>query len=363
MSTGRKRVLFLVPAFAGGGGGAERVISILLRHLDRTKFELHLGVIQERSAVFQDIPDDVIVHDLRVSRMRYALLPIINLLWKVRPQTVLSTVVYLNVLLVLARPFLPRVKLLLREATIPSAFIAQQARHPRVWRWFYRHLYKRADSIICLSDFMLKDLAEQFGLPQEKLIRIYNPVDVDYVRRSAESFGNPYSGDGPHLVTVGRLQREKGLDVLLEAMPGILQAFPMARLAVLGEGPLEAELKAQIRKLGLGESVNFLGFQPNPCPYLKYADLFVLPSRVEGMPNALLEALALGKDVVASDCPGGVREIQDAVKSMVLVPPEDPQALAEAIIAALQSPSSSRTGEGLGRFKVQTAIAEYSALL
>src|SRR5947209_11558601 len=150
MSTGRKRVLFLVPAFAGGGGGAERVISILLRHLDRARFELHLGVIQERSPVFQDIPDDVIVHDLRVSRMRYALLPVIRLVWKVRPQTVLSTVVYLNVLLVLARPFLPRTKLLLREATIPSAFIARQARHPRGWRWVYRPRSKNAGRIRCL---------------------------------------------------------------------------------------------------------------------------------------------------------------------------------------------------------------------
>src|SRR5437660_4164951 len=153
------------------------------------------------------MPDDVIVHDLRVSRMRYALLPIVRLVWKVRPQTVLSTVVYLNVLLVLARPFLPRIKLLLREATIPSAFIAQQARHPRVWRWFYRHLYKRADRIVCLSDFMLKDLAEQFGLPPKRLIRIYNPVDLNHVRRAAESFGNPYSVSAPPLLTVGRLHK------------------------------------------------------------------------------------------------------------------------------------------------------------
>src|SRR5438270_8477869 len=101
MNSGRKRVLFLVPSFAGGGGGAERVISILLRHLDHTRFELHLGVIQERSSILQDIPGDVIVHDLRVSRMRYALLRVIPLVWKVRPKTVLSTVVYLNVLLVL----------------------------------------------------------------------------------------------------------------------------------------------------------------------------------------------------------------------------------------------------------------------
>src|SRR5437764_11911086 len=103
MNSDRRRVLFLVPAFAGGGGGAERVVSILLRHLDRARFELHLGIIQERSSVLQDIPDDVIVHDLKVSRMRYAFLRIVRLVWRVKPQTLISTVVYLNVLVVLAR--------------------------------------------------------------------------------------------------------------------------------------------------------------------------------------------------------------------------------------------------------------------
>src|SRR5436309_8776796 len=112
--------------------------------------------------------------------MRYALPAIIRIVRKIKPQTVLSTVVHLNVLLMLAKPFLPRgTRLLLREGIIPSAFIAQDTRWPRLWIWLYRHLYKRADRIICLSDSMVNDFVERFGLSREQLVRIYNPVDAE----------------------------------------------------------------------------------------------------------------------------------------------------------------------------------------
>ena len=368
MPSARRRVLLLVPSFAGGAGGAEHVFSILLRHLDRRLFELHIAVAQGRHSHLKDIPDDVCVHDLHVSRMRYALPRIVSVAWKVRPQTILSTVSYLNAMLMLAKPFLPRgAKLLLREATTPSAFILQESSHPRFWTWAYRHLYKRADRIICLSDAMLSELVERFGLPRAKLVRIYNPVDAESVRRLAIEARNPYSGEGPHLVTAGRLQRPKGLDVLLDAMPQVMEELPNAKLAVLGEGPLEPELKNQARMLGVAQAVTFLGFQQNPWPYMKHADLFVLPSRFEGLPNALLEALVLGKAVIASDCPGGVREIQASFPNVLLVPPENPAALAEGIIRMCRSPheakSSKQATEDPDSFDLQVAIKKYTDAL
>lgn len=356
-----------MPSFAGGGGGAERVFSILLRHLDRSRFEPHLVLAQAPSAFLEEIPGDIAVHQLKVSRMRHVLPGIVRLAWKIKPQTILSTVVHLNVMLVLAKPILPgHIKLVLREATTPSLFVSHDTRHPRFWRWLYRHLYRRADKVVCLSDTMANDLVEHFGLPREKLVRIYNPVDTNMIRRLAEAGGSPYSGPGPHLVAAGRLRREKGFDLLLEAMPAVLRRFPSGRLAILGEGPLEAELKEQAGRLGLTNHVDFPGFQRNPWPYFRHADVFVLPSRFEGLPNALLEALALGTPVVASECTGAIQELQQIGGRLVLVPSEDKGALAHAIISLCEMTKADLAPNemnGPGPFNLQTVMDEYSSLL
>jgi len=352
----RKKILFLLPSLSGGG--AERVFTTLLRHLDRARFEPHLALLQAQGVYLGDVPKDVPVHDLKVSRVRYGVPGIVKLIWKIRPQTILATMGHLNMVLLSVNYFFPgNTKLLVREASMPTALF-KGGKSIKLWEWMYRNLYKRADKVICSSDAMVKDLVENFGVPREKLLRIYNPVDADRVLQMANAGDCPYGKGGPHLVAVGRLSREKGCDVLINAMPLILRRFPDAQLFILGEGPLEAELKEQAQTLGLKEKVVFLGFQANPWLYLKHANAFILPSRFEGLPNVLLEALALGTPVVVSDCPGGIREIRDSVGNMAVVPPEDPGALAEAIITVCGSPAPAI--ESLGRFDVQQVVSEYS---
>jgi glycosyltransferase involved in cell wall biosynthesis len=368
MTSGRKRVLFLVPAFTGGVGGAERVAVTLLRHIDHNRFECHLGLAQPGAAYLQSIPENVVVHQLRVSRMRYALPAIVRLIRSLRPQTVLATVSYLNVMLLMAKPFLPRnIRLVVREATTPSAFVANDTAHPRLWTWFYRHLYPRADKVVCLSDAMFEDMAVHFDIPREKLVRIYNPVDVKMIRHASRSKPNPYQTSGPNLVVAGRLRKEKGVDLLLDALPAVAQRFPNVRLAVLGEGPQEAELRAQTTRLGINKNVDFWGFQENPWTYLGHADLFILPSRFEGMPNALLEALALGTPAIASASVGALDEIARTNEQLLLVPPENTAALAEGIISVLNKPSSGRASLELAvsrqeKFDVQEVTNQYSCL-
>jgi glycosyltransferase involved in cell wall biosynthesis len=188
------------------------------------------------------------------------------------------------------------------------------------------------------------------------------------VRRLADAAENPYNGPGPHMIAMGRLQHQKAYDVLLTAFTAVRKAIPGARLTILGEGPLEGQLKQQAAGLGVVDAVAFAGFQANPWPYVKHADLFVLASRYEGLPNSVLEALALGVSVVATDCPGGTREIQKSAGQIVLVPPESPDALAEAMIAALnsrqgRSSAAKESDESLRRFDIQTIVEEYSRLL
>jgi len=361
-----KRVLFMFPfPSLGGGGGAQRVLSTLLRHLDRERFELHLVLLQAMRGEGDDIPAGVIVHSLDYSRVRYAMLALVRLIHKVRPDSVLSNIGHMNVALLLCRPFLPRAtRVFIGESTTLSVYLKQATRYPQIWAAMYRWLYKHADKVVCLSDAMKKELAEDFAVPPEKLVRIYNPLDVEMVRRFAQLDGNPYAGTGPHLVAAGRFVREKGNDLILDAMPGVLAAFPQARLTLLGEGPLEDALKQQAKKLGIHGAVSFPGLQQNPWRYFWHADLVIVPSRFDGLPYVSVEALAVGTPVVATDCPGAIREVRDCDERISLVAPEDPRALAEGIVSALAKPKSqSAIPAQLGKFSLQNAVEGYSKLL
>ncbi len=128
----------------------------------------------------------------------------------------------------------------------------------------------------------------------------------------------------------------KGLDVLLEAFRQIT-GKTAAHLVLLGEGPLRPKLESMVWDLGLAGRVHFAGFQNNPLPWMREATLLVLPSRHEGLGNVLIEALACGTQIVATDCPSGPAEILEGGKYGQLVPVEDPTALAQAMLSSLNS--------------------------
>lgn len=357
----KKKVLFLIPSLTGGG--AERVFTLLLRHLDRDRFEPQLAVLESGGTYTGDVPADVVIHDLAAPRVRYALPGLIRLIWKTRPDTIVSTLGHLNVAISLFRNLLPpSLRVIVREAIFVSSLLPELSKNRRTWSWLYRHSYKQADLIICLSDSMVEDMADNFGLSREKMVRIYNPVDVAKVNVEASREPNPLTGPGPHIVAAGRLNRQKGFDVLLNAMPKVLAALPGARLSILGEGELKGALEEQARGLQLTASVQLLGFKKNPWVFLKHADVFVLPSRYEGMPNVMLEAMALGTPVVATNCPGAVAEIHAMTGAVAMVPTEDAGALADAIIAACHvdkdRDASARQLQKL--FDVQRVVDEYS---
>jgi glycosyltransferase involved in cell wall biosynthesis len=363
---GRRKILFVLPSLRGGG--TERVMTILLRHLDRSRFEPHLALLDKAGPYLAEIPADVPVDDLKVSRVRYALPRILRVVRRLRPHAVLSALCELNLAAAFAKPFFPRgVRLYLQEVTSLSAHLAEGGKDTRVMRWVYRRLYSRADRIICKADYILDDLARHFCISPDKMIRIYNPLDIFGIRKQAEECPNPLEGDGPHLVAAGRLARVKGFDVLIDALARVRKTIP-ARLTLLGDGALEMDLKNQANRVGLAGAVRFAGFQKNPYPYLKHADLFVLSSRYEGLPAVILEAMALGTPAVAVDCPGGVREILKDCKPGWLVPQSDAEALARGIIAALQSRAEDLSGKqnlerALDKFRLERIMKQYEDLL
>ena len=335
MNRSRRHVLFLIPTLTGGG--AERVIVTLLRHLDRSKFRLVLVVVNMRDAAYRaDVPEDVELIDLKYSRVRYAVPKIMRLIWQTRPDVVFSTLGHLNLALAMIRPLLPnRVRYIGRETCVVSENL-KECTQPRVWGWAYRRLYPRFDIVVCQSLDMRDDLIGHFAFPPHKAVVIHNPVDVERIRRLATEV-NLTSNEcaasnadiAPQLVAAGRLSHQKGFDLLIEALALCNGARP--RLTLLGEGPLRTDLEQLAKHRGVAHRVRFVGFQENPYPFFAQADAFVLSSRYEGFPNVMLEALACGTPVIATPAPGGVSEIAELAGGVVLAPAVDAGSLSVAI--------------------------------
>lgn len=339
----------------------------LTGRLDRSRFEPHLAALEAAGPCLGEVPPDVPLHDLHTRRVRRAVVAVARLVRSLRPQVVLSTLGELNLMLILSKPLWPRgVRMLVRESTLVTARLARDVRSPALLAALIRWLYPRADGIICPSEAVLLDLAECFKVPRRKMIRIYNPLDVDRLRELGDVGPCPYAGAGPHLVSAGRLSPVKGYDLLIEAMAEVVKALPSADLTIVGEGPEEGKLRALAAQLGLAERVRFAGFQPNSFPWLRHADLFVLSSRYEGLPNAMLEAVAVGTPAVARDCPGGVREILAGCPFGRLVSGDGAGELAAGIVdavgAGLKVGEPGDLARFLDRFRPEAVVRQYEDL-
>ena len=154
--------------------------------------------------------------------------------------------------------------------------------------------------------------------------------------------------------TVANLLPIKGYDVMLEAMPFIHAQAPHTHYLIIGTGEnaYEQRLRRQVKQLGLEEYVHFLGFQPDVSPYLSALDVYVQPSRMEGLGIAMLEAMAMNKPVVATDV-GGIPDVVRHQHTGLLVKPDDAKALAQAVFALLSDPERRRVFGAEGRRRVE----------
>ena len=191
-------------------------------------------------------------------------------------------------------------------------------------------------------------LLERVGVPSARVQVIYNGVGAEHIEDLQETQRRLRTelklGTGPLIGTVSRLSPEKGVDVLIHATQCLVRVQPALTVLIIGDGPLATELRQLTDRLGLGNSIRFLGARTDVPTLNRLLDVFVLPSREEACPMALLEAMAAGRAVVATHV-GGIPEIVEQNVEGSLVPPDDPPALAQAILSLLTNPAR-RTAMG-----------------
>ena len=361
--TNRPRVLLLIPHL--GGGGAEQVFETLARRLSPEKYELHLGLVTKANAEMEPLPGWVAVHYLKAGRVRRGALRLLLLIWRLRPDLILSGMAHLNFLVLALRPFFPRrTRILVRQNGSVSSPLAS-IEFPLHTQFCYRFLYRRAHRIICQSVAMADEICSGFQIPPRKIIVLYNPIDIDAIRVISANANLSWSGSGPHLLAVGRLANEKGFDLLLEAFAVVRRQFPNATLAIAGIGPSDAALKSLRDFLRLRESVRFLGQIASPAEYFKGASLFVLSSRHEGMPNALLEAAAAGLPLVALPASGGLVDLLRGQPGVWIAPKISAESLASELLGALSAMKNGKRFDHpwIEPFRVDRSIAAYENLI
>jgi glycosyltransferase involved in cell wall biosynthesis len=304
-----ERALFVVLSLRVGG--AERVTTTLLTHLAASRnIDLHLALIDDDGEFRRELPPEVRVHPIGTRSPAACLWRLGRLIRTLQPDVVFSTMFPVNVTVSLLKPwFPPQTRLVLREVNVLDALTGQNLRG-RVLRRIAARSFPRADAVVCQSEFMRDDLCAGLRLDRDRTCLILNPIRFEHIRQLSIT-ENPFAdaGGGPHVLAAGQLMPKKGFDRLIAAAPGLLARLPDAQVWIIGEGRERPVLERQIAALGMQGRVHLPGVTGNPYCWMRHADLFVLSSRHEGTPNALLEAIACECPVVALDHPGGTGEV------------------------------------------------------
>lgn len=308
-SGSKKRIVFILPALSGGG--AERVLITLMNNLDPARHERIFITINEdgplRDLIAPGIPFHSFGPGASVGRSMFRLY---KKLKELQPDIVMSTMAHMNFGVLLLKFFFPKTRFIVREAITPSYF------SQRPWRvrfpiyMAYRFLYPYADMVISPAQKIIDEFRDLLKIDIGNHQLLFNPVDTDHILDRSVNFP-PVTQDRNetvHFICAGRLDPQKGYDRLIDSVAALKMPCDW-QLTILGEGNQREELEDRIEKSGLDKKIFLAGFVRTPWPLVAAADAFLMPSRQEGMPNAILEALACGTPVIATRSSGGVGEI------------------------------------------------------
>lgn len=355
------------------GGGAERMVINLTRKFASRGYDVDLVLSQASGPYLSDVSQEVTIVDLDAPAFPgYAALgsfPALgNYLRRYQPTSLLAVLTRVNVVsLITVRLFSAETKVIVSERNHLSSTLDQYGRiGKRVIPSLVRATYPWADGIVPISNGVAEDLSTISRIPTSEMTVIHNPAYSEDIRKQAtEPVSHPWFGpdEPPVVLGVGSLTPQKDFPTLIRAFDR-LRSQQDARLLILGEGDRREELESLVQECGISNDVELPGFVDNPFKYMKQADVFVLSSQWEGFGNVIVEAMACGTPIVATDCPSGPAEILQNGKYGRLVPTGDVEALAAAVEATLADPPEpDPLVERAKTFSVERVADQYLTIL
>lgn len=253
------------------------------------------------------------------------------LLKREKPHAVFCSLMYLNARVAVAG-HLAGVKVILRNCNYMS-----------ITRWDHKQLckltYPYADVIISQQEEMAEDIVKELGVPIEKIVTLHNPIDVETIINKLQKAENPYpEAKQTNYVWVARINHQKGQDIAIKAFAIMFKEVVNAHFYLVGKYDKNSDfvklLFELVKNLNIQDRIHFISFDSNPYKWIKYADCFVLPSRIEGLPNALIEAQYLGTPAAAVKCVPIIERIVTDDYNGYLADTENPESLAIAMMKA-----------------------------
>ena len=364
MWSGRRLdVLVLLQNLAGGG--AERVLLSLATGLSRSAMSVQLLLVRAEGAYLDQVPSQLEWSSLGRARTRQVLPALVRRLRRQRPRWLVTGLTHVNLVGIAARQLaLCGTRALITEH---NRIEARGQVPGGAWaRRLMPLLYPLADEIVAVSWGVGADVARTARVSPDRVRVVYNPIVSKRIAALAGQ-GPPHpwvaGGGPPVIIGIGRLVPQKDFATLLHAF-ALVRVYRPTRLVILGEGPERDRLMLLAKELGIENDVLLPGFVTNSFAWLGRASLFVLSSAWEGLPTVLVEALACGTPVVATDCPHGPRAILEDGDLGPLVPVGDTGKMAEAMRRMLDAPTErSRLLERAAAFHEDRAIEAYRQIL
>ncbi len=357
------RIALFVPTL--GGGGAERVMVTLANALAERRFAVDFVLWTEGGPFRSLLSANVNVVALGTYNPLKLVFGFARFLKTYKPEVVISALFVGNIIAALAKAACrSRTHLILTEHVPIGTYLQNELRLLRrlCVPPLMRSTYLAAQDIVAVSRGAAQALAPVLGKTTSKRITvIYNPIDLTRIGAMAAVDDKIASWNVPTIINVGRLIEQKDQQTLIRAFAKVHSRRP-CQLVILGEGEKRATLAALAQKLGVGSDVLMPGFIANPYSWMRKSAVFVLSSKFEGLPTALIEAMQCGIPVISADCPSGPAEILEDGQWGKLFRPGDIDALASAIEDALDGKLVADVRQRAADFSIDTAVSRYVAL-
>lgn len=329
------KIYFLLPDLSAGG--AERVSITIARLLHKEGHDVEFINFGYRKGEMLDwIEPEFKMTCLECGRVLNAI-PKLKAFMKEHPDSIFfSSREHVNIVGLLAAR-MTNSKMVVRIPNMPKNNLTKGIAgfKMRVIKTINQWLLPSAKMIIAQNKEVRKQLLEYYSLPEENVVAINNPVDKDYVVASAEGVENPFNTSEINFLNVCNIAFSKGIDILIDAWEKVKASIPNAHMYVAGRNGSEyaQQLMEKVKDRG---DFTFLGFQSNPYPFLKHCDVFVLPSRMEGFPNVVLEAMCFNRPVASTTCVAVIKDIIREGQNGYYCEIENAGALADCMIKASQ---------------------------